>query len=284
MVDTKFIQMAFCLTEYIFCAGNEGCEPGAMEEKFCTFNSPASAEQYCDGGTCTPGTEEIPCAVDLRKDAKMLGIKIQKQGKRGTCSVFAMTHILEYAYARTFGPGYSDLSQEFLNHAANLVSGRTDDGDFFFNVARGYETFGVVTEAQMPYRKKNDFNSFHFGDEIVEAAAANIAGEMAIKGRFIKPLDGTEGLSDEQFNEIIEYLISGVPVAIGRSHSTVIVGYSLDDGSSGGGDFILADNARGGYHKEDFASVKREVRDVYVFEHPVLYNQPVNLVHSDAAL
>ena len=98
---------------------------------------------------------------DLRTEIARRGIGIRNQGGRGTCSVFAMTFLLEYAYTEMLGGGYADLSEEYLNHVANVAVGKTDDGDFFSSVAAGYENFGIIAEGGMVYNPNRvyDFNA-----------------------------------------------------------------------------------------------------------------------------
>lgn len=71
---------------------------------------------------------------DLRPQIRDLGIPIRNQGGRGTCSVHAITFVLEYVYTRHKNLAYRNLSEEYLNRAANLASGNTGDGDFFENI------------------------------------------------------------------------------------------------------------------------------------------------------
>src|SRR5436190_23586245 len=55
--------------------------------------------------------------VDLRPEIASLGISIRpNQGGRGTCSVFAMTFLLEFMYAKNYGSKNADFSEEYLNY------------------------------------------------------------------------------------------------------------------------------------------------------------------------
>lgn len=78
--------------------------------------------------------------VDLRQAIQSLNLAVNSQGARGTCPVFAMTFPLEYMYGTRAAVTANDLSEEYLNYAANLVSGDNSDGDFFDKLDAGYQT------------------------------------------------------------------------------------------------------------------------------------------------
>ena len=67
---------------------------------------------------------------------------VRDQGGRGTCSVFTLTFLLEYWYFTRLTTGSNNLSEEYLNYVANLVSGNTADGDFFDHPRRGLPELG----------------------------------------------------------------------------------------------------------------------------------------------
>jgi len=69
-----------------------------------------------------------------------MGIAIRNQGNRGTCSVFAITFLLEYMYARNENYRSPDFSEEYLNYASNLAIGQYSDGGFFDALDLGYRT------------------------------------------------------------------------------------------------------------------------------------------------
>src|SRR5215207_3911056 len=76
--------------------------------------------------------------VDLRPAIQSLQLDVRFQEGRGTCSVFAMTFLLEYMYRSRLAVPANNLSEEYLNHAANLVNGQNGDGDYFDNIDAGY--------------------------------------------------------------------------------------------------------------------------------------------------
>lgn len=243
-----------------------------VEEMKCTNASFLSAALPCSQkfkmGTITENWN----TVDMRGEIARRGIAIRDQSTRPTCSVFASTFLLEYAYTGFCGQHYQNLSEEYLNHVANLATGGSDDGDFFSSVIAGYNQYGVVTETQLPYMASYDFNTFNLPSNVVTLGAYHIRPFAKMKATWIRSIAPTAGLSDEEFNKILSYVRTGVPVAIGRSHSLVIVGYEKGTQFPGGGRFIIRNsygvNLAGtinGYQYEDFESVKNTVYDVYVF-------------------
>src|SRR5262245_44592617 len=97
--------------------------------------------------------------VDLRPEINSLGIAVRPgQAPRGTCSVFAMTFLLEYMYGKNFGVQNADFSEEYLNLVSNLAVGQKVDGGFFDQIDLGYQKFGIVDEALLPYKSAFDPN------------------------------------------------------------------------------------------------------------------------------
>jgi C1A family cysteine protease len=211
---------------------------------------------------------------DFRTEIARRGIGIRNQGGRGTCSIFAMTFLLEYAYTEMLGSGYSDLSEEYMNHVANVATGKTDDGDIFGSVAAGYENFGVIKEFEMPYNPNlvYDFNAVTITPQMYAEGLSLLQNGLHLEGHFVVPL-GEAGATQEQFDSLLSYVSRGIPVAVGRSHSLAAVGYKYDPTWDGGG-YLIFKNSYGptsdenGYKRESFASVKSTVNDAYVYEQP----------------
>jgi len=211
---------------------------------------------------------------DLRTEIARRGIGIRNQGGRGTCSIHAMTFLMEYAYTEMLGGGYADLSEEYLNHVANVAVGKTDDGDYFSSAAAGYENFGIIPEGEMVYNPNRvyDFNGVTITPQMYAEGLSLLQNGLRLQGHFVVPL-GEAGASQEQFDAILSYLAKGIPVAIGRGHSMAAVGYKYDSTQDGGG-YLIFKNSYGptsdenGYKQESFASVKSTVNDAYVYEQP----------------
>jgi hypothetical protein len=211
---------------------------------------------------------------DLRSEITRRGIGIRNQGGRGTCSIFAMTFLLEYAYTEMLGSGYADLSEEYLNHAANVAMGTRDDGDYFSSAAAGYQNFGMIQEGAMVYNPNRvyDFNAVTITPQMYAEGQTLLQNGFRMEGHFVVPL-GEAGATQEQFDAILSYVARGIPVAVGRGHSMAMVGFKYDQTQEGGG-YVIFKNSYGptsdenGYKRESFASVKSTVNDAYVFEQP----------------
>ncbi len=93
--------------------------------------------------------------VDLRPVFKNFGLESRLQGARPTCSVFTVVGAVEFAVAKREGKG-PRLSVEFLNWASNQVIGDAADGGFFSDLWKGFERYGICTEANQPYESKFD--------------------------------------------------------------------------------------------------------------------------------
>jgi C1A family cysteine protease len=212
-----------------------------------------------------PGPQSKLPQVDLRPTINTFGLAVRDQGSRGTCSVFAMTFLLEFAYDSRLNSGLNDLSEEYLNYVTNLVAGNTGDGDYFDNLNGGYQAWGIVPEASEPY-------------QTVEVSS--IPQSLLDAGRlwtrfeadFIKPWDNTHGASQTQLDSAIAYLDANSPVAFGGwwptssawgtstvggidvmnvpplakkatmvfdGHSVPLVGYRKDSAFTGGGYFVF---------------------------------------------
>jgi C1A family cysteine protease len=230
-----------------------------------------SCVQKFEGGNLSSAKINRP--VDLRSEINRRGIAIANQSPRPTCSVHAMTFLLEWGFTELCGPGMNNLSEEYLNHMTNVASGRTDDGDFFSYIAAGYDKYGIVTEAEMPYKTSYSFANISVSSDLIAKGQIFTRKGVKLNGHFIKPNDGSVGMTDAQYKEVFLWLHKGIPVAIGRSHSTVIIGLKYDATRPGGGQFIIR-NSYGpgtddhGYFYEDFESVKKSVNDVYVYDWP----------------
>ncbi len=245
--------------------------------------------------TIRPGPNVPAFSVDLRPFIASNQLLIRDQGNRGTCSVFATTFSIEYAMTKAYGKGFADFSEEFLNGAGNMVSGKTDDGDFFYVLDNGYQKYGICMEIFMPYQAT-----------MAAPPNANQQKLASVWKRlipdFIKPWDNTQGVVDAQFNKAISYLGQKLPVATGLwwpkeghfgvsnikgvdvmtdpgkanmfdGHSVSLVGYAKSPDFPGGGFFVFR-NSWGtefgdkGYGYFSFDYVKKYANDLFVYKEP----------------
>jgi hypothetical protein len=159
---------------------------------------------------------DLASAVDLRPQIKERGLAVRDQGDRLTCSVFAMTFLIEYqATGSQVAPKGLDLSEEYLNWAGNELAGPPfQDGGKFGRFIRAFDTWGIATAQQMPYRER-----FNPADPAVPSQAVIVSARSAFASRYpftqIKPWDNSTGLSDSQLHAILDTLRTGRPVAAG---------------------------------------------------------------------
>jgi hypothetical protein len=150
--------------------------------------------------------------VDLRPEISALGIPVRpNQGARGTCSVFAMTFLLDFMYARHYGFKNADFSEEYLNYVSNLAIGQQADGGFFDQLDKGYQKYGIVNESLVPYKSLFDPN-LKVSDAVLKSGSA-VAPRL--KQHFIKAWDVNTGLQASQLLAILFQLKQGRPVAAG---------------------------------------------------------------------
>jgi hypothetical protein len=221
-------------------------------------------------------TKESRQPVDLRlffQDWKLDG---RCQGGRGTCSVFAISAVIEYAVATKQQRG-TRLSVEFLNWASNEAVGAAVDGGCFSELWEGYAKHGVCPEADMPYA--DNFDPARKPDKKAIGDAKKIHA-LGLQLHWIKQWDPECGASDEQILEIKRTLRRRWPVCGGflwpknegplwkkdvlqkcpRSdvmdgHSILLVGYRDDPTQPGGGVFFIrnsADPSRDGMMTYDY--------------------------------
>lgn len=205
--------------------------------------------------------------INLIENFKDWDLEPRKQGYRGTCSIFAISHLLDYTLARA---GIEDVtSPEFLNWSADRVDNHKIDGAFFHHALEGIETYGFVMEQDLPYRSTYD-PDWEPDEELLAVAAQNrslLTDSLQFKVHWIRPWkNATRGLSEEVLDKIIGALGEGFPVGIGGTHSLCILGYEGRGGDDQRGTFHAVDSA-GGYFKElDYDYMSTEAIEVFYIE------------------
>lgn len=212
-------------------------------------------EMYAGDGTAT----SLPVAVDLRPNFERWQLPLRKQGNRNTCSVFATVGAMEYALARKLDRG-TPLSVEFANWAANRAIANDQDGHFFWEVMKGYQTRGICAEQDMPYGA-----SFSADRQPSTSALTNAlgAGTNTLVFSWIRPWDGKSNLDDSYILRIKEALAEGWPVAAGSYHSILFVGYEDNPALPGGGRFLVRDSGGGNEQALDYAATKARMSDLF---------------------
>jgi hypothetical protein len=212
-----------------------------------------------------PAGQAGPPGVDLRPRLEKWGLPPRKQGDRPTCSALTIAGALEFAVAHREGKA-TRLSPEFLNWAANRVSGNEQDGGFFSDLWKGYVAHGICSESAMPYRAR-----FEPGKPPDAAAVDDARARLALGLRlnWIKEWNVNTGLTDEHMARIKRTLDQGWPVCAGLrwpkreqwvddvlqmcpaeavfdGHSVLLVGYRDDATHAGGGVLLFRNTGRGG--------------------------------------
>lgn len=220
--------------------------------------------------------------VDLRPKIKSLQIGVRDQGARGTCSVHAMTFLLEHMYSTRRKLAMHDLSEEYLNWAANVVTKKNVDGDFFSNLDLVYQKLGIYMEQLVPYRATFDPNF-----KVPDAYVAIAKKWERLKPEFIKHWNSAVGASQAQLDRVMALLAADTPVAVGMwwpakfawkpvkgvplivtpttrnvdafdGHSVALVGFRKDPAFPGGGYFIFRNSAGPGWGDGGYGYVSFE--------------------------
>ena len=171
---------------------------------------------------------------------------------------------MEYTLSRKFNQGMP-LSAEYLNWACNQVIHNTsqDRGQFFNDLLRGYERFGVCADAEMPYAKRFLPN---YQPSAQATNHASVIRSYGLRSHWIKPNDGKKRVSDEHLDEIKATLRKGWPVCAGSFHSVLFVGYREDSSLEGGGGFYFRDSASGREDVMSYKEAKGRLCDVFWFD------------------
>ena len=227
------------------------------------FSPPRALADARETTDATLRNEQLPASVDLRPQMKRWGLTPRWQGRRNTCSVFATTSALEFACSKQSNQG-TRLSAEYLNWASNQIIGnRSDRGQFFRNLLRGFDKYGICPDEDMPYRKEFDPDA-EPSPEVI--ASAEKLRDLGLKVHWINDWHRKPGLKDRHLREIKEVLAAGYPVAAGASHSRLLVGYIDDKDQPGGGTFRVLDSALARFTNVTYDFVKSNVNDVFWIE------------------
>jgi hypothetical protein len=197
---------------------------------------------------------KLPTCRDLRARFDSWNLPPRRQGKRPTCSVFAVAGALEYALAARQDRGIR-LSVEFLNWAGHRSTDRTADGGFFSELWDGFAADGICPEATLPYRARYEAA---LDPGPAARAAARAYRDTGFQLHWIKRWDVATGLSEAELTAIRATIAAGWPVCGGLrwprgagwrinllqgcapekvydGHSVLLVGYRDHAADPGGG-------------------------------------------------
>ncbi|OHB67743.1 MAG: hypothetical protein A2V70_06015 [Planctomycetes bacterium RBG_13_63_9] len=202
--------------------------------------------------------------VDLRPIFQQGGLPARAQGGRNTCSVFTVVGAIEYALAERQPQGRR-LSIEFLNWASNRTIHQSQDGAYFSDLWKGFETYGICAEDEMPYQAEFDRTLRPSPTARERAGQARDAG---LRLHWIKRWNPQTGLTEQEFAEIKQTLRRKWPVCGGfrwpkqerwndgvlemappegvrDGHSILLVGYRDEAAQPGGGGFLIRNSGKG---------------------------------------
>jgi C1A family cysteine protease len=226
---------------------------------------------------------------DLRPLFEKYGIGIYDQGERNTCSVFAITGLLEFEYAHHSGQQVIPLSVEYLNWASNQITGKADDGSYFSDAVSALNQYGICMNELFPYYILNYSNKV----EPLASAIKDAQKRTDASLLWIKDWDPNTGMTDEQIGQVKDQIMKEHPVAIGfrwpkkdeqyrkmmdgvmivppaegvfDGHSVIMVGFKDDPAIAGGGYFIFKnshgkDYGQGGYGKMPYEYLQKYAND-----------------------
>lgn len=231
--------------------------------------------------------------ADLRSQITSYGLAVKDQGDRGTCSVFAMTFLLEYNWASWGEKNKTQLSEEYLNWATNKTVNNQNDGDFFKNISKGFKNYGIGDAALASYQ-----SVFNPGWQPSKSTIDGGTYRSLEQQFWVVFDDGVMGKSQEELDKLCHLLDDKIPVAVGQAwpltkqgakykfgsalglnfledfsgpqggHSMVAVGYKRSKEYPGGGYMIFRNSwgaASGyeGYWLLSFSYVRKYAYDAY---------------------
>jgi hypothetical protein len=167
----------------------------------------------------------LPSQVDLTTDVKAFGLTPDVQGDRGDCTLFAITTLAEFEWAKHGPRPRLRFSEEFLIWAADEACGTTGDQAMFFKAVHGLNSFGICKHELMPYRKRSDLK------RKPSAAALTDAKERSARWKceWIRRWDVKRPANNQELHAIKEALASGHPVACGLRFPKSLKGYEILD-------------------------------------------------------
>lgn len=232
-------------------------------------------------------SEGLPASVDLRPLFDEHGLECGRQGKRNTCSLFAITAVANFEAAEQTGES-PRFSPEYLVWAANKATARRGDQAMFYEATHGLNELGIASMDAIPY---TDVPGGVTPDEALVDSAAQWRHRWRV--HWIKRWNLGSGLSVEELAEVKRQLAAGHSVACGLrwpvqprgndlmevpaadhvrdGHSIVLVGYEDDASLPGGGALVFRNSygpewGEGGYARMSYAYAREYGNDAVWLE------------------
>lgn len=238
--------------------------------------------------------------VDLRPTFFSLKIGVKNQGRRPSCSVFALVSALEFQNGESKGEA-EKFSEEYLSWATRKITRRpspaestggsvgvdedADEGFSLGEVVAALRAYGIPLQSSMP-------NTFGRSlAQIDEPPAAVIAEAQTHERVFVYALPGHDNFT--RINNAVHVLNTGRPVVIGlawpsyralrmgyladqapivgNGHAVTLVGYSSASGKLEEAVFTFKNSwgvnwGHGGYGTVTFSYLKKHLQDTAVLE------------------
>ena len=238
----------------------------------------------------------LPNKISLIPEFQNLGFSPRAQGRRDACSLFAITALAEFEYAKNNPAPPKPFSEEFLIWAVNRTRRANRDQAKFDEAVRGLNAFGITSEEMMPYASTHDPRRKPSLAAIKDARSRSKRWKVL----WIKRWDPKTGLREPQMLAIKKALATGHPVACGLrwpksekgpqvlevpppnrvydGHSILFVGYKDNPERRGGGVFLFR-NSNGphwgnkGYGTMSYAYARRYANDALWLQLRPLHSQ-----------
>jgi ABC-type transport system involved in multi-copper enzyme maturation permease subunit len=165
----------------------------------------------------------FPGKVDLIPEFQAFGLAPEVQGERDDCSLFVITALAEFEWAKHGPRPHCSFSQEFLIWAANEASGSTRDQTMFYKAAHGLNSLGICNQELMPYLKRRDPR--RRPSTAAQADAKGRSGRWQVE--WIRRWDVKRPVSHQELLAIKEALAAGHPVACGLRWPKSLKGFEL---------------------------------------------------------
>jgi hypothetical protein len=226
----------------------------------------AAIHSHCDG-------KDLPDHVDLSTEFEKLKLPPRAQGNRDVCSLFAITALANFEYARSQPESHTQFSEEFLIWAAKKATGKTGEQAMFYEAVCGLNHFGISADRLMPYAKNADAN--HKPSPPALADAHQLSDRWSVN--WIKRWNLTNPLTDHQVHQIKQALAAHHPVACGMrwpkkdmghqllrvppanevedGHSIVLTGYIDDPNHNGDGKFLFRNSWGAGWGNHGYGEM-----------------------------
>jgi len=239
---------------------------------------------------------EIRPEVDLRQRFFQLELAVKNQGRRPSCSIFAIVSALEFQNAETTGRT-EKFSEEYLlwavrqsvQRVAPRVDGAADeDADAGFTLSEvvdALRAYGIPLQVSMP-------NTYGSKIDAIENPPAAIVEEARNHQRvFVHRLPGRDAAT--VVNNVVHALNSGIPVPVGMAwphyrslrtgylsaqqpvpdsgHAVTIVGYRCPSGRLEDTVFLFKNSwgpqwGQGGYGTVTFGYLNKNLGEAVLLE------------------